>query len=113
MRLDGLRRNSIDVVEALAGQRAGRLVIVDVREARERARGFVSGLSTCRSGSSSTAWESSRSDSPVAFICQKRPPLGAGRETAARRAGVRRPQRRGRHERVGAQGAASWTGRPL
>jgi hypothetical protein len=32
------RKNTMDVVEALAGHRAGRLVLVDVREDSERDR---------------------------------------------------------------------------
>jgi len=87
MRLYGLRRNSIDVVEALAGQRAGRLVIVDVREARERARGFVSGSEHVPLGQLKHRLGELPKDCPVAFICQsgRRSALAA---TAARRAGV-------------------------
>jgi rhodanese-related sulfurtransferase len=41
--LERRKQNTIDVVEALAGLRAGRLVLVDVREADERARAYVPG----------------------------------------------------------------------
>ena len=33
-----MRKRTIDVIEALAGHKAGRLLLVDVREAGERAR---------------------------------------------------------------------------
>ena len=81
------RKNTMDVQEALAGHQAGRLVLVDVREGSERARGFAPGswhlpLSELRHRVGDLP-----SDRPVAFICQsgRRSAMAA---TAARRAGL-------------------------
>ena len=81
------RKHTMDVVEALAGHKAGRLVLVDVREEAERARGFAPDsmhlpLSELKQGLGELP-----SDRPVAFICQsgRRSSMAA---TAARRAGL-------------------------
>jgi rhodanese-related sulfurtransferase len=77
----------MDVVEALAGVRAGRLVLVDVREAGERARGHVPGSQHLPLGELKQRLGSLPSGRPVAFICQsgRRSAMAA---TAARRAGL-------------------------
>jgi rhodanese-related sulfurtransferase len=81
------RSNTIDVVEALAGQQAGRLVLVDVREDSERARGFAPRSRHLPLGQLEQRLGELPSDRPVAFICQsgRRSAMAA---TAARRAGV-------------------------
>jgi rhodanese-related sulfurtransferase len=77
----------MDVVEALAGHRAGRLVLVDVRETGERARGFAPGSWHVPLGQLEQRLGELPTDRPVAFICQsgRRSAMAA---TAARRAGV-------------------------
>jgi rhodanese-related sulfurtransferase len=87
VRLYGLRRNSIDVIEALAGHRAGRLVLIDVREAGERSRGFVAGSEHVPLGQLKRRLGELPVDSPIAFICQsgRRSALAT---TAARRVGL-------------------------
>ena len=81
------RKWTMDVAEVLAGQRAGRLVLVDVREDSERARGFAAG--SRHLPLSQVKWRLSElpTDRPVAFICQagRRSAMAA---TAARRAGL-------------------------
>ena len=81
------RRHTMDVVEALAGQRAGRLVLVDVREDGERARGFAPGSRHLPLGQLKQRLGELPADRPVAFICQSgcRSAMAA---TAARRAGL-------------------------
>lgn len=81
------RRNTIDVIEALAGHRAGQLVLVDVREESERARGFASGSRHLPLSQLKRRLDDLPTDRPVAFICQsgRRSAMAA---TAARRAGV-------------------------
>jgi rhodanese-related sulfurtransferase len=81
------RKHTMDVVEALAGQKAGRLVIVDVREAGERARGFVTGSRHLPLGQLEQRLGELPTDRPVAFVCQsgRRSAMAA---TAARRAGL-------------------------
>ena len=81
------RKNTIDIVEALAGQRAGRLVLVDVREDSERARGFAPGSRHLPLGQLKQHLGELPGDRPVAFICQsgRRSAMAA---TAARRAGL-------------------------
>jgi rhodanese-related sulfurtransferase len=74
----------MDVVEALAGQRASRPVLVDVREDRERAHGFAPGSRHLPLGQLKQRLGELPSDRPVAFICQsgRRSAMAA---TAARR----------------------------
>ena len=78
------RKNTMDVVEALAGHRASRLVLVDVREYSERARGRTTG-SHLPLGELKQRLGELPTDRPVAFICQsgRRSAMAA---TAARRA---------------------------
>lgn len=101
---DRFKRNTIDVGEALAGQRAGRLELVDVREDAERAQGFAPGsrhlpLSRLRDGLGELPV-----DRPVAFICRSghRSAMAA---SAARRAGL--------DARNVAGGMAEWERRDL
>ena len=81
------RKHAMDVVEALAGQQAGHLVLVDVREAGERARGFAPGSQHLPLGQLKQRLRELPSDRPIAFICQsgRRSAMAA---TAARRAGL-------------------------
>jgi rhodanese-related sulfurtransferase len=81
------RTNTIDVVEALAGQQAGRLILVDVREDAERSRGFAPGSRHLPLGQLKQRVGELPTDRPVAFICQsgRRSAMAA---TAARRAGL-------------------------
>ncbi len=81
------RKNTMDVVEALAGHTAGRLVLVDVREEPERARGFAPGSRHLPLGELKQRLGELPADRPVAFICQsgRRSAMAA---TAARRAGL-------------------------
>ena len=81
------RKDTMDVVEALAGQKAGRLVLVDVREDSERARGFAPGSRHLPLGQLKQRLGELPTDRPVAFICQsgRRSAMAA---TAARRAGL-------------------------
>jgi rhodanese-related sulfurtransferase len=81
------RKRTMDVIEALAGLQAGRLVLVDVREASERARGFATGSQHLPLGQLKRRLRELPTDRPVAFICQtgRRSAMAA---TAARRAGV-------------------------
>jgi rhodanese-related sulfurtransferase len=78
------RKRTLDVVEALAGLSAGRLVLVDVREATERARGFAPGSLHLPLGQLKRRLSELPTDRPVAFICQtgRRSAMAA---TAARR----------------------------
>ena len=80
-------QNTIDVADAEAGHRAGRLVLVDVREAGERARGYVPGSRHLPLAEVKHRLDELPADRPVAFICQ------SGRRSvmatsAARRAGL-------------------------
>ena len=77
----------MDVVEALAGHRAGRLVLVDVREDSERARGFVPDPRHLPLGELTQRLGELPADRPVAFICQSGR-RSAMATTAARRAGL-------------------------
>ncbi len=77
----------MDVVEALAGLRAGRLVLVDVREAGERARADVPGSPHLPLGELEQRLDSLPSGRPVPSICQSGP-RSATAATAARRAGL-------------------------
>jgi rhodanese-related sulfurtransferase len=81
------KQHSIDVAEAMAGHRAGQLVLVDVREASERARGFAPGSKHVPLGQLKSRLGQLPTDHPVAFICQsgRRSAMAA---TAARRAGM-------------------------
>ena len=81
------RKHTLDVIEALAGQQAGRLVLVDVRVDSERARGFAPGSRHLPLGQLKQRLGELPSDRPVAFICQsgRRSAMAA---TAARRAGL-------------------------
>ena len=81
------RKHTMDVVEALAGQAAGRLVLVDVREDSERARGFAPGSRHLPLGELKQRLGELPTDRAVAFICQsgRRSAMAA---TAARRAGL-------------------------
>jgi rhodanese-related sulfurtransferase len=87
MRTPFKRRYAIDVVAALAGNASGRLLLVDVREASERARGYPPGSRHVPLAQLRHRLLELPSDRPVAFICQ------SGRRsamalTAARRAGL-------------------------
>ncbi len=87
MIFNGFKRNhTMDVVEALAGHEAGRLVLVDVREDSERAR-FAPGSRHVPLGELKRRLGELPTDRPVAFICQsgRRSAMAA---TAARRAGL-------------------------
>ena len=81
------RKHTMDVVEALAGHKAGRLVLVDVREDAERARGFAPGSRHLPLGELKQRLGELPPDRPVAFICQsgRRSAMAA---TVARRAGL-------------------------
>ena len=81
------KQNTMDVLEAQAGLRADRLVLVDVREAGERARAHVPGSRHLPLGDLKQRLDSLPSGRPVAFICQsgRRSAMAA---TAARRAGL-------------------------
>ena len=88
MIFNGFKRSrTMDVVEALAGHKAGRLILVDVREAGERARGFAPGSRHLPLGQLKQRLRELPTDRPVAFICQsgRRSAMAA---TAARRAGL-------------------------
>ncbi|WP_217914982.1 rhodanese-like domain-containing protein [Miltoncostaea marina] len=78
------RGHSIDVVEASAGQRSGRLVLVDVREPSERARGAAPGSRHLPLGRLEEGLGRLPADRPVAFICQ------SGRRSAMAAALARR-----------------------
>jgi len=80
-------KHTIDVIEALAGHRAGRLVLVDVREDHERVRGFAAGSLHLPLGQLKQRLGELPADPPVAFICHsgRRSAMAA---TAARRAGL-------------------------
>jgi rhodanese-related sulfurtransferase len=81
------RKHTMDVVEARAAQQAGRLVLVDVREDAERARGFAPGSRHLPLAQVKQRLGELPTDRPVAFICQsgRRSAMAA---TAARRAGL-------------------------
>lgn len=81
------KQHTIDVVEAFAGLRVGRLVLIDVREAGERARAYPPGSQHVPLTDLKRRIGSLPSDRPVAFICQsgRRSAMAA---TAARRAGL-------------------------
>ncbi len=81
------RSNTIDVVEALAGHAAGRLVLVDVREDGERSRGFAPGSRHLPLGELRQRLGELPTDRPIAFICQSGR-RSAMATTAARRAGL-------------------------
>jgi rhodanese-related sulfurtransferase len=81
------RKRTMNVVEAMAGLKAGRLVLVDVREEHERARGFAPRSRHLPLGQLKRRLRELPTDRPVAFICQsgRRSAMAA---TAARRAGL-------------------------
>ena len=83
----GLHKHDIDVADAQAGDRAGHLALVDVRELDERARGFAPGSRHLPLGQLKARLSELPRDRPVAFICQsgRRSAMAA---TAARRAGL-------------------------
>jgi rhodanese-related sulfurtransferase len=83
----GRKQHSIDVGEALAGHRDGRLVLVDVREGGERARGFAPGSRHVPLAELKARLGELPADRPVAFICQsgRRSAMAA---MAARHAGL-------------------------
>ena len=78
---------SMDVVEALAGHRAGQLLLVDVREADERAQARVPGSVHIPLGELKGRLGELGADRPVAFLCQsgRRSAMAA---TLARRGGL-------------------------
>ncbi len=82
-----MRKHTMDVVEALTSQEAGRLVLVDVREDSERTRGFAPGSRHLPLGQLKERLGELPTDRPVAFICQsgRRSAMAV---TAARRAGL-------------------------
>ena len=100
----GRDRHNIDAVEALAGHRAGRLVLVDVREDSERERGFVPGSQHLPLSRLKQRLDELPGDRPIAFICHsgRRSAMAA---TAARRAGL--------DARNVSGGIAAWEGRGL
>ncbi len=83
----GLRRHHLDVVEALAGHVAGRLVLVDVRERVERLRGYAPGSRHVPFGELHRRLDELPRTQPIAFVCQtgRRSSIAA---TAARRSGL-------------------------
>ncbi len=81
------RKNTMDVIDALAGHRAGRLVLVDVRESSERARGFAPGSRHLPLSELKQRLAELPANQPVAFICQSGR-RSAMATTAARRAGL-------------------------
>jgi rhodanese-related sulfurtransferase len=81
------RKHTIDVIAALAGHEAGRLVLVDVREDGERARGFAPGSRHLPLGELRQRFGELPTDRPVAFICQSGR-RSAMATSAARRAGL-------------------------
>ena len=83
----GSKRNSITVVEALAGHQAGKLVLVDVREDRERSLGSIPGSRHLPLRQLKTRLNELPTDRSVAFICQSGR-RSARATTAARRAGL-------------------------
>src|SRR3954451_21453060 len=87
MRFNRFTRTTIDVIEALAGHRAGGLVLVDVREGTERAQGFVPGSWHLPLSELKQRLSELPADRPGAFISQsgRRSAMGA---RAARRAGL-------------------------
>jgi rhodanese-related sulfurtransferase len=87
MPLSITRKRTMNVVEALAGLQAGRLLLVDVREERERARGFAPGSRHLPFSRLKRRLGELPTDRAVAFICQsgRRSAMAA---TAARRAGL-------------------------
>jgi len=87
LRLWRFRRHSIDVVEALAGHRSGRLVLVDVREAPERVRAFVPGSRHLPLAHLEARLGELPHDRPVVFICEDRR-HSAVAAASARRAGL-------------------------
>jgi rhodanese-related sulfurtransferase len=80
-------KRTMDVIEALAGLQGGRLVLVDVREGGERARGFAPGSQHLPLSQLKRRLSELPTDRPVAFICHsgRRSAMAA---TAARRAGL-------------------------
>jgi rhodanese-related sulfurtransferase len=81
------KQHDINGADAQAGQRAGRLALIDVRESDERARGFARGSLHLPLGQLKARMGELPTDRPVAFICQsgRRSAMAA---TAARRAGL-------------------------
>ena len=82
-----LRRHRLDVVEALAGHVAGRLLLIDVRERVEWLRGYAPGSLHVPFGELHRRLCELPSEQPIAFVCQtgRRSSIAA---TAARRAGL-------------------------
>jgi rhodanese-related sulfurtransferase len=81
------RKHTVNVAEARAEHEAGRLVLVDVREDNERARGFAPGSRHLPLRQLKQRPGELPTDRPVAFICQagRRSAMAA---TAARGAGL-------------------------
>ena len=81
------KQNAIDVAGGQAGHRAGRLVLVGVREAGERSRGYVPGSRHLPLAEVKHRLDELPADRPVAFICQsgRRSAMAAA---AARSAGL-------------------------
>jgi rhodanese-related sulfurtransferase len=81
------RRDALDVDAAASAAADGRLVLVDVREPKERARGFAPGSRHLPLGDLERRLGELPVDRPIAFICQsgRRSAMAV---TAARRAGV-------------------------
>jgi rhodanese-related sulfurtransferase len=77
----------ISPIEAAEAARFGNLVLVDVREAAERARGYAPGSRHLPLGELKARLGELPNDRPVAFICQsgRRSAMAA---TAAARAGL-------------------------
>jgi rhodanese-related sulfurtransferase len=81
------RKRTIDIVEVTAGLKAGRLILVDVREESERARGFVPGSQHLPLSQLKRRLSELPAGRPLAFICQSGR-RSAMASTAARRAGI-------------------------
>ena len=77
----------MDVAKAEAGQRTGRLVLVDVREDVERAQGFAPGSLHLPLGYLQNRLGELPTDRPLAFVCQSGGRSAVATSTA-RRAGL-------------------------
>ena len=84
----GFSKNTLDVERAHAAAGAGELVIVDVREADERAQGHPAGSLHVPLGELKGRIGELPAEQPLAFVCQfgRRSALAAA---TARRAGLR------------------------
>jgi len=95
------RRHSLDPEEAAEAMNAGRLVLYDVREGRERAQRFVPGSRHLPLGQVKARLHELPRDTPLAFICE------TGRRSALATATARQ---RGYDARNVKGGMTAWTG---